>query len=349
MLTSLGGHFKYYYKYQESFRAGNPIHDLLRIESDISTRGEVEKVYSFVGAILSEVKKRISQGELSSEKKLEVIYDVMRDMGIKFKAQDDGSFIHNILNKALDCDTSSFIVIAVAHELGWPVFLVKAPEHVFVRWDDGGGTLFNIDYGNIRGDAFYVGESNISNNSISMGVYLRNLDYKEMLSLFYSNRAGIKIAMGDESEAMVDSNTALDLNPKNEQAYINHGVINARFGNYEEAISDFKEALRLDPNCAGTYSNIGYVKYELKNYKLALYYLNKAIALKPELVAAYANRAMVNLRMRNFKEARDDFQKVSELEPNDYLTKMSALVLTVLPEQFPMNMEPLGTFKESEY
>ena len=30
------------------------------------------------------------------------------------------------------------------------------PNHVFVRWDDGKGTRFNMDFGEIRSDEYYI-------------------------------------------------------------------------------------------------------------------------------------------------------------------------------------------------
>lgn len=53
------------------------------------------------------------------------------------------SLTYSLFKKQLDCDTSSALVVGVAHSLGWnDVSLVIIPEQVFVRW-----RANNYDYG----------------------------------------------------------------------------------------------------------------------------------------------------------------------------------------------------------
>lgn len=96
----------------------------------------------------------------------------MNELGVRLIGQENSLLTANVKEKTLDCDTSSFVVKAMAHEMGWPVYPVAAPGHMFVRWEERGGERFNIDLGEVYGDEWYVSEFRLSQASIDSGVYL---------------------------------------------------------------------------------------------------------------------------------------------------------------------------------
>jgi hypothetical protein len=55
-LEKLGGHFKAYYSAGTDFKADNPIHDLLAIESAIAPREDVENTYK---KILEDMRRQL--------------------------------------------------------------------------------------------------------------------------------------------------------------------------------------------------------------------------------------------------------------------------------------------------
>jgi Transglutaminase-like superfamily len=69
-------------------------------------------------------------------------------------------FIHGILSprRTGTCASLPVFAVAVGRRLGYPLKLVKVPEHLLFRWDDG-SERFNVDYngedGNIHHDAYY--------------------------------------------------------------------------------------------------------------------------------------------------------------------------------------------------
>ena len=135
--------------FQQGFSPNNIIHQVLFIESEMFSAEDVKKAYQILGDILAQVKRELNEN-MTNEEKARLVYEVMRSRGFGFQDQENALFINNLLRKSVDCDTSSFVVLAVAQELNWPVTLVDLLYHTFVRWV--GDKPFNIDFGEIRSD-----------------------------------------------------------------------------------------------------------------------------------------------------------------------------------------------------
>jgi len=240
----------------------------LAIESEMVSPAAVQSAYEKLADILSKVKERLAKSDnLTPQERLKIVYDVMRSMGIRLKQQDSELFIENLKTNTLDCDTSSLVVLAVAHEMGWPVYLVTAPRHAFVRWDDRTGTRFNMDNGETHPDSFYITKYNILDVSLKKGCYLINSDDKKYLSFFLTNRGYAKFGLGDYRGAIKDCDEALRLNPNYPDAYNNRGAAKSELGDYKGAIKDHDEALRLNPNDPADYNNRSNAKKKLGDYK----------------------------------------------------------------------------------
>lgn len=59
------------------------------------------------------------------------------------------TFLHGLLDggRAGTCPSLPVLVVAVGRRLGYPLFLVRAPAHLFCRWEDRtAGVRFNIEY-----------------------------------------------------------------------------------------------------------------------------------------------------------------------------------------------------------
>ena len=55
-------------------------------------------------------------------------------------------FIHGVLNgHGGTCVTMPVLYVAIGRRLGYPLKLVEAYQHLFVRWDEAGGERFNIE------------------------------------------------------------------------------------------------------------------------------------------------------------------------------------------------------------
>lgn len=292
----LGGIFSW----SQPFRTDNPIHDVISIESKLVKNPQaVKKAYQFLKDVLREVKKRVSEGNITdNQKKLKTIFDVMQSMGVSFKdpfengvAQQAGSdlpalFLFNVndKNRLLDCDNASLVVLAVSHEMGWPVSFVPCPLHAIVRWQDPGlsGSRFNMDFGKVYSDQHYKNKFKISGASYYKGVYLQSLNRGQLITEILVNRAMARRPQSGGSawisESISDLNRAIALDleiaqkekrsPRCLRAYLYRGqLLGQSPKTYGAAIKDFTQVVTLDPNRAEAYYYRAYLNNKLGNRK----------------------------------------------------------------------------------
>jgi len=244
----------------DAFRPNNPIHSLLSIESEMLSPSEVFKAYEKLSRILRIVKEACHTQTLEPREKLRLVYATMEALGIRFGDMDDPLLSRNLNAHQLDCDTSSFVVMAIAHEMGWPVRIVLAPNHVFVRWDDGKGVRFNMDFGEIHPDPYYIETMKIPPESLQRGIRLKNLNPAERLALFLHLRGSAKADQGRLSEAIKDYTEAIFLNPRFPDAYLDRGHLRNEMGQYPQAQGDLIQAEKLDPRYSGAVRNVEFTQ-----------------------------------------------------------------------------------------
>ena len=64
---------------------------------------------------------------------------------------------------------------------------------------------------------------------------------------------------GQHEKAISDLNKAIQINPKNAEAYNNRGYAYVNKGQYDKAISDFTKAIEINPRSASAYNNRAFV------------------------------------------------------------------------------------------
>ena len=84
-LENLGGFLKIFYDHGQIFSPDNPLHNLLFIESEIVSPHWLKTAYQKVERILDTVKRRPLL-EYTSLYKLQAVYEVMENMGIRLAA-----------------------------------------------------------------------------------------------------------------------------------------------------------------------------------------------------------------------------------------------------------------------
>ncbi|MBI4374099.1 MAG: hypothetical protein HY542_04395, partial [Deltaproteobacteria bacterium] len=208
----------------------NPIHDDLGIESRVVSPGDTKTTYAKISRVLFDVRGRDFRtgGRLSPQEKLRSIYQAIRDSGFREGDREDPLLTTAVRDMEVDCDSAALIVLAVAHEMGWPVSLVLAPHHAFVRWEET-GLRFNMDllnWGTSLTDQEYVDRYSITDQSLQNGVYLRSLDRDGLLGFALYRRGVVRInrinRQGDDKmvraellAAKRDITDALELDARN--------------------------------------------------------------------------------------------------------------------------------------
>ena len=103
-------------------------------------------------------------------------------------------FIHGLLDGyGGTCVTMPVLYVAIGRRLNYPLFLVQAREHFFVRWEEPGGERFNIEATTLgftpRDDEHYCHwPKPIRDEDVRQGLFLRNLSPPEERAAFLRER-----------------------------------------------------------------------------------------------------------------------------------------------------------------
>src|SRR3990172_7556305 len=343
----------------------------------------LEKVEVIIGNIRTSLRD-----ETEPEQILKTINVVLFNE-FQFKYVQTGDLERISLNKVLDTKTGncvglSILYLSVAEGLRLPVYGVSAPEHIFVRYDDGDFRR-NIETGYegmFTPDSYYINMhgKRISQTSNRNGYYLKNLTVDEVIADIYLNRSIIQKEKGSIEAALKDVNYAIELHGNDAVAYCNRGVIYEKMKNTERAISDYNKAIELNPDYAPAYYNRGslYATIEvidkaIMDYSKALsldpgsilsYYnrgiafkmvgrtdltiedLSRAISLDPKFVDAYASRGLTYAESGEPEKALEDFNKALELDPGNTEIYMKRGILHADAQRFDDAIKDATTFIE---
>jgi tetratricopeptide (TPR) repeat protein len=119
---------------------------------------------------------------------------------------------------------------------------------------------------------------------------------------------------GQYDQAIAYYNKALELNPRDTDAYRNRGVEYAQKGQLDQAIADYTKTLELNPRFPmNPYINRGVAylfKYQLDQ---AITDFTKALELNPRDTKAYKNRALCFYSKKEYGRAWEDVRKAQSL------------------------------------
>jgi hypothetical protein len=154
---------------------------------------------------------------------LEVHYDTRHpndEPSATFFANSNHLFIHGLLSQSRSgtCSAIPVLVTAVGRRLGYPLKLVTAKKHLFVRWE-GAGQRFNIEASNDGGMVSHPGDyykkwpEPITDEQILKEGYLKSLEPKEELADFLATRAICLFVNGDKRDALTICQIGRSLTP----------------------------------------------------------------------------------------------------------------------------------------
>lgn len=164
-------------------------------------------------------------------------YDTEDPYGHKLKNR----YINGLLDtKSGSCFTMPLLYLALAQRLGYPVYPVSAPQHLFLRYVDPKLAMQNIEAtggGGYSPDEAYVNDMEIPSRGIETGTYLKTMSYKDLLA----------------------------------ELFVENAVYWAKNHNAPKARRYFEESLRLNPKTAEVYRIYGNFNFELAKYELEKY------------------------------------------------------------------------------
>ena len=136
-----------------------------------------------------------------------------------------------------------------------------------------------------------------------------------LLLIFISRLYGVISAPDIQCTTSHITTLSAPQNPKTSLDFFNLGNYNYDIGNCKEAIANYTRAIELDPKNPQAYNNRAYTNMRLRNYQDALTDLNKAISIKPDYVEALMNRGDIHNYYYQIdrKAAIADYAKVISL------------------------------------
>jgi tetratricopeptide (TPR) repeat protein len=132
---------------------------------------------------------------------------------------------------------------------------------------------------------------------------------------------------GQFVEAMVEYNRAIELDPKNTDAYYNRALLYRKQGNSKAALEDFDKIISINPNYSEPYYGRGQIYDEQGKKSKAIADYTKAIENNSNYKLAYYKRCMAYQSQGEYRKALDDAQKAKGMGFNiseDFLRQLEA-------------------------
>jgi regulator of sirC expression with transglutaminase-like and TPR domain len=120
------------------------------------------------------------------------------------------------------CFNLPMLYMAVAQRLGYPVYPVMAPDHVFLRFVSPGLKEQNIEAtegGGYSPDEDYIQRLNITEKGLKSGAYLRTLTYRQFLARLLETNAITLGRRGDLTKAIRYLERVIQIDPKSAPTY----------------------------------------------------------------------------------------------------------------------------------
>lgn len=184
------------------------------------------------------------------------------------------------------------------------IILVNVAVISLIEWNTVGKIIKYFIYFLITGTAFLV-----------VAILWKYFFIKDvqLISSFMVIKGQLKYKFGNYRGALIYYSKAIEINPKNEDAYNKRGFMKAQFKNYQESILDFNKLLEINPNYAIGYSNRGASKSILGDYQAAILDYDKSLELNPISSEAFLGRGIAKIDLGDKSSGCTDLRKAVAL------------------------------------
>ena len=119
------------------------------------------------------------------------------------------------------------------------------------------------------------------------------------------------------NEALAEFNKALEIDPRNAEAYYWRGRTLVSLGRLDQGEDDFKTAVKFKPDYAEAYDHLGWLAFKQNRIDEGIAYLTKSVELKPENAWAFYNRSRLFFNKGDVARAMRDAEKACSLGNQD--------------------------------
>jgi tetratricopeptide (TPR) repeat protein len=118
-------------------------------------------------------------------------------------------------------------------------------------------------------------------------------------------------------EALEELNKAIDLDPRNAEAYYWRGRTQVNLGRLDQGVDDFKKAVEFKPDYSEAYDHLGWLAAKQGQVNEAIAFLTKSVEFKPENAWAFYNRSRLFFGKGDVANAMKDAEKACGLGYQD--------------------------------
>lgn len=236
---------------------------------------DVQEYSAKINTITSAV-KTLTRGSTDPDYRVRALNThLYKDFGMKYDLNDpyvknlQNRYINGILDtKKGSCVSMPLLYLSVAQRLGYPVYPVSAPQHIFLRYVDPKLKLQNIEAtggGGNSPDEEYIASLQISFGAVAQGTYLKTLTYREYLGLLIEQN-GIYWGRNNDIERAIEYlEIAIKLNPRAADSIKSLGVAyRIQSKKVQSQLSQDYEKKAND--CFAKAEQLGATDLELNNY-----------------------------------------------------------------------------------
>lgn len=178
----------------------------LRLSTLIMVGERYEREQTLLDDLAGQVARAITlKGRDDPEFRIQAVSSVLHRNGFHYSFDDmEGTNTENSLllsmlrTKKGNCIAMPTLWYAVAERLGFPVFAVKAPQHIFLRYDDGQyrANIETTSFGS-PSDERIISDLEIPEAALKSGAFMRSLSKREFLAVLIGNVAEKLIYTGN--------------------------------------------------------------------------------------------------------------------------------------------------------
>ncbi|WP_103669709.1 tetratricopeptide repeat protein [Pseudanabaena sp. BC1403] len=125
-----------------------------------------------------------------------------------------------------------------------------------------------------------------------------------------------RIDKGDYTNALIDLNWILQIDPKNVKAFCLRGLTLGKLGDPEAAIKDLNQATFLEPQNLEVRISRGRIRLEIGDAQGAISDFNELLREYPSMSEIYSDRAKAHLKLQDYRTAIEDFSRSLSLNNN---------------------------------
>jgi tetratricopeptide (TPR) repeat protein len=126
-----------------------------------------------------------------------------------------------------------------------------------------------------------------------------------------------RIDQGDYTNALIDLNWMIQIEPKNAKAFCLRGLTLGKIGDPQGAIKDLNQATFLEPQNLEVRLSRGKIRLEIGDAQGAIADFNELLREHPSMAIIYSDRARAYLKIKDYRTAVEDFSRSLALDQNN--------------------------------